>query len=91
MGAALALSPASVAADAVRKGQLPGELFDNLHEVLNVVANLFGGIHVRLQQVLPPSAALPASVAALVNRSSARLDLELAIAGYPGGRMSLVC
>jgi hypothetical protein len=89
-GAALALIPAGAAAEATRAGQLPAEMFDNLREVLNVIASLFVGTHVRLREVMPPSAAVPTPVATLMARPGARLDLDLAVAGYSGGRLSFM-
>ena len=89
-GAALALIPAGAAAEAARTGKIPEEMFDNLREVLNIMASLFDGVHLRLRVVGPPATALAAPVAALVARPAARLDIELAVAGYAGGRLSLL-
>jgi hypothetical protein len=90
IGAALALIPPGAAADAVKTGKLPDEMLDNLREVLNILASLFGGTHVRFRELLPPSAALSAPVAAVLARPVGRLDIELTVAGYAGGRLSLL-
>jgi hypothetical protein len=89
MGAALALLAPGVAAEAARAGKLPEEMRDNLLEVLNVMATLFGGAHVRCRELLLPPAALPADVAAVVAKPGQRLDLDVTVAGYVGGKLCL--
>lgn len=90
MGAALALIPVTVAADAASKGSFPDEIFDNLREVLNILAGIFEGTHVRLRDSSPPSTALPPAVGNVLIQPRMRLDLELTLAGYAGGRLSLL-
>jgi hypothetical protein len=90
IGAALALIPAAAAADAVKASKIPAEIYENLREVLNIMAGLFRGTHVRFCELLPLAAVLPPPVASIVARPLARLDLELSIAGYAGGRLSLL-
>jgi hypothetical protein len=90
MGTALALMPPPIALEAVRKGRLPPDIFDNLREVMNVMASVFGEVHVKLENVLVPGSQLPAPVTALVTRPRARLDSEIVVTGYPGGWLSLV-
>jgi hypothetical protein len=90
MGAALALIPAGAAAETVRVGTLSGEMMDNLREVLNVMASLFGGPHVRFSALVAPPTAPPAEVAALAARPGSRLDLDVAVAGYLGGKVAFL-
>jgi len=89
-GAALALVPPGVAAEAVRAGLLPAELSENLREVLNVMASLFGATHVRLRDVVSASAAQTVITSVAGARATARLDIELAVAGYSGGKLSFL-
>ncbi len=90
MGAALVLFPPGAAAEAVRLGKLTPEMFENLREVFNIMAGLFGGLHIRLREAWQVTDVVLAPVSALVARPRARLDLELAVAGYNGGRLSLL-
>ncbi len=92
-GASLALIPAGVAAESVRRGKLEDDLLENFREVLNVAAsllNLPGEPHVLFREahVTPP--ALPKELGALVAKPAARLDLEVQVQGYGGGSLSLL-
>jgi hypothetical protein len=89
-GAALALMPAGLAAEAVKTGKLPPEMLENAGEVLNIMASLFGAKHVRYRGLFQPGAAAPPPVVALIGKPGARLDLEVAVTGYPGGRLALL-
>jgi len=91
--AALVMVPVGAVAESVRAGQLNPNLLDNLREVMNVCTRFFslpGKPHVKLQEIVLCPPALPAEVGALVARPNAALHTELAIAGYGGGRLSLV-
>lgn len=89
-GAALVMLPPVVAADAVKAGALGPNIAENLLEVLNVCAGLFNSPttpRVRFADVVTGEK-LPDAVAALAKPGAARLDLEVAIPGYSGGRLS---
>jgi hypothetical protein len=90
MGSALALIPPGATVEAIRKGQLPEEMFENLREVLNIMASLFEGVHVRFRDALPPSVALPKDAIAISTRPRVRVDLDLTIASYPGGKVAFM-
>jgi hypothetical protein len=92
-GAALAMIPAGIAAESIRANTLGGDLFENFCEVLNVGAsfiNLPGAPHLafRTAHVSPPP--LPDGVAALLAKPATRLDLDIKIAGYGGGCLSIL-
>jgi len=89
-GAALAMIPAPVAAEAVRLGKLSADMTDNLREVLNIMASQFGAIHVRMTSLVAPGEKLAPQVSALIAKPATRLDLEIAVAGYVGGRLALL-
>ena len=92
-GAALSMIPQGVANEAVRKGVMPESVAENLYEVANVSASLFnvdGGPHLKLKEVVTSTAALPAPVKELVAKAADRIDLDVNIAGYSAGRMSLL-
>jgi len=92
-GAALSLMPADVAVRCVRRQELDEYVLQNLHEVLNVAAQLFsvghgGGLVLRGFYLLP--GALPDEVSALLQSPAARLDIQVTISGYRPGKMALL-
>jgi hypothetical protein len=92
VGAALALVPQGGAAAAIEDGDLPQSLSENTAEFLNVLASLFnaeGAVHQRLYSVHPPGKTPPTDVAALAGSLGCRLDLDVTIAGYGGGRLAV--
>lgn len=92
-GAALALVPKG-AADAAEEDRLmPDNLFDNASEICNVMAAPFGeamGMHLRLAMTYAPSSPVPSHLLTIASQLAARDDLELEIAGYGKGGLSLV-
>ena len=93
VGASIALVPPKAAAQVVEDGLLTPNLYDNTAEVLNVAASLFnheGAPHVRLYEAYAPREMLPADVARWVLAYVARLDMELTVAGYGSGRLSVL-
>lgn len=92
-GAAIALMPARAAQDVVAQELLTPVLYDNAAEILNVAASLFnaeGAPHVRLYEAYAPREVLPPDVAKWVVSYVRRLDMELSIAGYGSGRLSVL-
>lgn len=90
MGAALALVPPDGANAAVKAGKLPGEMLDNFREVLNILHRQFGAVHVRFKDLVQPGDKVPANVAMAAAKPASRLDLEIAIVGYSGGRLTFL-
>jgi hypothetical protein len=91
--AALVLFPPARAHESVVAGRLDETLQENCRELLNVMTrllNVAGGIHFRLETLVYQEAILPKVVQDRMDRVSERLDLELTIAGYGGGRMTLL-
>jgi hypothetical protein len=71
-GSALGLVGAAVAADALRRGEIRGALFDHYYEVVNVISSLLNGPkrpHLRLADVVH---GVPDDVAGLAHRGSQR-------------------
>ncbi len=93
-GASIALIPVVHAEVAADDGILPDNLYENTAEVLNVAASLFNGgpdaPHVKLHQAYRPQDPLPADVAKWIMAFVRRLDMELSIAGYGKGRISVL-
>ncbi|HEY3436521.1 MAG TPA: hypothetical protein VGK35_02420 [Actinotalea sp.] len=93
VGASIALIPRTAAEQSIEDGLLTPNLYDNTAEVLNVAASLFnvdGAPHVRLYEAYAPRETLPADVSRWVLAYVARLDMELTIAGYGVGRISVL-
>jgi hypothetical protein len=92
-GAAIGLIPVVQAEVAVEDGILPENLYENIAEVLNVAVSLFNrgdAPHVKLYQAFQPGEALPGDVAKWVLAFVRRLDMELSIAGYGKGTISIL-
>jgi hypothetical protein len=93
LGASIALIPAAVAAASVEEGRLTQDMAENLNEVLNIFAALFNRPntpHVRLYAVHLPGDPPPADLSAQARALGKREDLHVEVAGYGGGRLSLV-
>ena len=91
-GAALALIPPGAAEDAVESGGLPDSLAENYREIVNVAARLFNRPntpHVRLREMHATPEMLPVEVSNMIAGATERLFVEVAIEGYPLGRMWL--
>lgn len=92
-GAALALIPKGGAEAAVEDGVLPDNLFENVSEILNVLAAPIGessGVHQRLSTTFAPADPLPPQVASCAATVGAREDVTLEISGYGSGTLSIV-
>ena len=93
LGAALGEVPAGDVEQAVAHGSLSVELAENAAEVLNVLVAVFNGAGVpalQLHRVHAVGEALPAGVTAVLGYVMCRLDLQVDVAGYGGGRLSVV-
>jgi hypothetical protein len=89
-GAALAMMPATVAADGVNVGRLEGALRDNFHEVVSVVSamlNVLSDPHLRLAELVD---GVPDDVAELLQRATAHKHYDVTIVGQTGGTLALV-
>lgn len=93
LGAAIGLVPPGGAKDMVAERSPGAMVLANLAEVLNIVAALFNvgtNPHVRLTGVHDPGAPFPSHVAEAARTLAGRLDLEVDVAGYGGGRLALI-
>lgn len=92
-GAALALIPKGGAEAAVEDQMLPDNLFENVSEILNVLAAPIGecaGVHQRLSTTFAPHDPLPGQIASYAATPGVREDLRLEISGYGSGTLSIV-
>jgi len=93
LGGSLGMVPRMVVDEAIKARELPTTLEENCYEVLNVLAavfNLPNAPHVRLYQMYGPNASLPHDIAVIGSTLGSRMDVELKIAGYGPGLLSLV-
>jgi len=93
LGGALGMLPRGGVDDAIKELDLSGLLRDNAYEVLNVLSAVFNvgeAPHVRLYEMYGPMGGVPSDVHALSQLFGSRMDLELSIAGYGEGHLSIV-
>lgn len=92
-GAALALVPATLAEQAVEERNLPAQITETLHEVLNIAAALFnadGAPHMKLHAMHPVGTPMPPDIRARSQVLGRRIDLWVDVAGYGTGRLAVV-
>lgn len=92
-GAALSMVPATVADEAVERGELPDSLLENWREVVNILAQLLNGPlspHLRLQAIHTLPGELPPQVETLHRAPEFRRDFGVDIDAYGSGRFALL-
>ena len=93
-GAALALLPPGGIQDAVKDGALREMHVEALYEVVNVLSVLFnqpGAPHAKLHRLYEPGEKImDPDVLAIANALGNREDLDVKVAGYGSGSISLV-
>ena len=92
-GAALAMVPTTVVEEAIKKGELPAELVENVQEIANIMAQLLNGPrtpHLRLKALHQPPDDVPGKVTAVLDAPEFRRDFSIDIEGYGIGRLSLL-
>jgi hypothetical protein len=93
LGGALGRMPAAEVEQSLAAGGLSPDLAENAHEVLNVVAAVFdapGAPPLKLDRVHAVGEQLPAEVARTLTYVVGRVDLQVQVAGYGGGRLSVI-
>lgn len=93
LGGALGMLPKAGVDDAIKEIDLSGLLRDNCFEVLNVLSAVFNvgeAPHVRLYDLYGPLGGVPSDVLALSQLVGSRMDLEIAVAGYGVGHLSII-
>lgn len=91
-GAALLMLPVSTAQECIAAREWSPDMLENLGEILNICRQCFQGPgrHVAAQHIYTSVKDMPAAVIYTVSSPRQRVDLELAIAGYGSGRLSIV-
>ena len=93
IGAAVGLFPKGAAQAALEDGSLSGSLLENLSEVSNVMAQAFnvpGAPHVRLaDNSVDVVEDAPEDALTLLDARDERLDFEVSVEDYGGGRLAI--
>jgi hypothetical protein len=92
-GAALALIPVSTVQPGVRTGSMTSATFENLSEILNIARSWFDTAtapQFKLLKCIASPCVLAKDAAALLQKWTARLDLEVEITGYGAGKLLIV-
>jgi hypothetical protein len=97
-GAALGLLPPRVVETCLVANALTDAIADNVAEIMNVMTGIVSGPqspelrlpHLRLHKVYRTEELLPFDVATLASTLGRRVDVELTVAGYGGGQLSIV-
>jgi hypothetical protein len=92
-GGALGMLPKGSVEESLAARGLTTLIRENAYEVLNVLSaafNIEGAPHVRLYQLYGPDGSVPADVTALSQVIGSRLDVEITVAGYGNGRLSII-
>ena len=93
-GAALSMVPSGVAAEAVASGELPENLMENFHEVLNIASRWFNGAgnpRLILAEVLTLGHdAAPDDIAQALAQPAERTDFSVNVDGYGSGSLALL-
>ena len=93
LGGSLGMLPRGGVDDAIKEVDVSGLLRDNTFEVMNVLAAVFNvenAPHVRLYDLYGPMSAVPTDVLALTQLAGSRMDLEIDVAGYGAGHLSII-
>jgi len=92
-GAALAMMPVGPVNDAIKGNTLTPAMIENSREVANVAANLFNTLsghgHVRLKDYIVAPQPIPSSLQTSMAKPVLRLDFDIAVRGYPVGKLTL--
>jgi hypothetical protein len=92
-GAALSMIPTGVALQGIRRHELEENLSDNFREIMNVLASLLnatGSPHLVFRSLFLPKQEVSDEVKSLLLEPPTRVDLEIEIDGYGGGKATLV-
>ncbi len=83
--------PLSTIKDVIRTGKLEEAMLDCVREILNICARIFNDhCHEVLQDLYTSPAQLPQDVAALLKSPDGRVDMEVEVAGYGSGQMTIL-
>jgi len=93
IGGALSMLPRGGVDDAIAAKALTDTLRENCYEVMNVLSaafNVEGAPHVRLYEMYGPNGDIPPDVAEVSKVLGSRMDVELTVAGYGAGHLTII-
>lgn len=92
LGAALVVIPPGAVDDCVKARELDDSLNENLYEVLNVLSAVFPkhGAPRLVFRELARGTAIADDVKAVIAKPGKRLDLDVSVAGYRKGKLSIL-
>lgn len=92
LGAALTMIPAGGADDATKAGEVPDNIGENLHEVLNICSSIFADFaqtRIVLGEVFTPGKTVPNEVAERLADAECMTQIEYEVKRYQSGKISL--
>lgn len=91
MGGAMLVFPLSTIKDVIRTGTLEEGMLDCVREILNICARIFNNHwHQVFQDLYTSPAQLPQDAAALLKSAEGRMDMEIEVAGYGIGQITIL-
>jgi hypothetical protein len=91
VGGAMLVFPLSSVKDVIRTGTLEDGMLDCVREILNICARIFNdNCHQVFQDLYTSPAQLPQDAAALLKSAEGRVDMEVEVAGYGSGQMTIL-
>ena len=93
MGAALTRIPPGGAEDATRTGQVPDNLADNLHEVLNICSAIFSDVahdRIVLGEMFVPGKDMADGFADELTTANCLLQIQFELDRYQSGKLTFV-
>jgi len=92
LGAALTMIPPGGAEDATAAGEVPDNIAENLHEVMNICSALFADVEhdrIVLDRLFRPGQ-IPNDLHEALESGETLLQIDYAVPRYPSGQMSLL-
>lgn len=91
VGGAMLVFPLSAIKDVIRTGKLEEGIQDCVREILNICSRIFNDYsHQVFQDLYSSPAQLPPDAAALLKSNHGRVDMEVEVAGYGSGQMTIL-
>ena len=93
LGASLTMIPPRGAEDATKAGEVPENIAENLHEVMNICSSIFANQYherIALDQVVLPNSPQMEELADKIDSSECLLQVDYSLGRYQSGKMSLL-
>ena len=93
LGASLTMIPPGGADDATKAGEVPANIAENLHEVMNICSSIFANQRrerITLDQVVLPGSPQAEELAVKIESGECLLQVDYSLGRYQSGKMSLL-